>query len=120
MSFPLRIDVLAVIAVASALGGCADIYSDRRESISLGAGDAVATNKVTHMVDPWPANVGNRNIAFNGERMQAAQERYRHNKVIQPVGIATSSAAYPKPAQEAPVATSAGTSAAAAAPVRAP
>ncbi len=57
---------------ARPLGGCSDIYYDRRETISLGADDAVETNKVAHMVDPWPRYSANRNIAFNGERMQAA------------------------------------------------
>jgi len=37
------------------------------------------------MVDPWPPDSGNKNIAFNGQKMQAAQERYRTGKVIQPV-----------------------------------
>ena len=31
------------------------MYLDRRDTVSFAAGDAVATNKVTHMVDPWPA-----------------------------------------------------------------
>ena len=52
---------------ASALAGCSDIYYDRRETIALGAGDAVATNKVTQMVDPWPRHSANNHIAFNGE-----------------------------------------------------
>jgi hypothetical protein len=79
--------------VAAALGGCSDIYYDRRDTIALGADDAVASNRVTHMVDPWPRHAGNRNLAFNGERMQTAVERYRHNKVIEPVNVTTSSAA---------------------------
>jgi hypothetical protein len=76
---------LAVTLVAGAtLGGCSDIYYDRRETVSLGADDAVASNRVTHMVDPWPAHSANRNLAFNGERMQSAVERYRRHEVIQP------------------------------------
>ena len=57
------------------------MYLDRRDTVSFGAGDAVAANKVTHMVDPWPARAGDRNIAHDGERMAAAAERYRTNKV---------------------------------------
>ncbi len=86
----------AIIAAGAALGGCSDIYYDRRETIALGADDAVASNKVVHMVDPWPRHSANRNIAFNGERMQAAHERYRNNRVITPVNVTTSSAAYQK------------------------
>jgi hypothetical protein len=87
---------LATVALigAAILGGCSDIYFDRRETISLSAGDGVKTNQVTHMVDPWPAHSANRNIAFNGEKMQTAVERYRTNKVIPPVTATTSSAGY--------------------------
>ena len=57
------------------------MYLDRRDTVSFGAGDAVATNKVTHMVDPWPPRAGDRNIAFDGERAAMAAERYRTDKV---------------------------------------
>jgi hypothetical protein len=76
------------------LAGCSDIYYDRRETIALGADDAVASNRVTHMVDPWPRHSANNNIAFNGERMQAASERYRQNKVTPLMSWSTSTAAY--------------------------
>jgi len=86
---------LAVALVAgTVLTACSDIYYDRRETIALSAGDAVAANKVTHTIDPWPPASANRHIAVNGEKMQTAVERYRQNRVIQPVGIGTSSAAY--------------------------
>ena len=76
--------VLAII-VASALAGCSDIYYDRRETISLGAGDAQATNQATHMVDPWPRHSMNTRIAGNGQLMQAAQDRYNRGKPYTPV-----------------------------------
>jgi hypothetical protein len=50
------------------------------------------------MVDPWPRASANRNIAFNGEKMQSAVERYRTNKVTAPVNATTSSTSY----QQAP------------------
>ena len=76
----------AAAMLAAMLSGCSDIYYDRRETVALGAGDAVASNMVAQMIDPWPVYVGNKNIAFNGERMQAAVECYRHNpRVIVPV-----------------------------------
>ena len=76
----------AAVTLAATLSGCSDIYYDRRETIALGADDAVASNMVAQMIDPWPVYVGNKNIAFNGERMQAAVECYRHNpRVIVPV-----------------------------------
>ena len=83
---------LAVLALAAPLlGACTDMYLDRRDSVSFGAGDAVAVNKITQMIDPWPPYAGNRSIAFDGERMAAAAERYRTNKVIEPQGMDTTS-----------------------------
>ena len=61
------------------------MYFDRREGVTLGAGDAVAANAAMQTIDPWPARSGNTNIAFNGQRMQSAVERYRTNNVTQPV-----------------------------------
>src|SRR6476660_8457349 len=87
----IRLGTCALIA-ATALTGCSDLYFDRRESISLSAGDDLYSNQVTHMVDPWPANSANRNISYNGEKMQTAVERYRTNKVTPPQGATTSSA----------------------------
>jgi hypothetical protein len=80
---------LALAAVLVALAGCSE-YLDRRDPIALSGGNAVATNKVTQMVDPWPRESANREIAFNGEKMQSAYERYRTNKVIPPNGTGTS------------------------------
>jgi hypothetical protein len=95
--------------LATALGGCSgpglytgsDIYSDRRDTISLATGDAMAANKVTQMVDPWPKDSASRDIAFNGSKMQSAVERYRTNKVIAPANATTSSTAYAQAQQSA-------------------
>jgi hypothetical protein len=89
----IKLGTCALVA-ATALTGCSDIYFDRRESISLSAGDAVYSNQVTHMVDPWPAHSANRNIAFDGQKMQSAVERYRTNKVTPPINATTSSSGY--------------------------
>jgi hypothetical protein len=87
-----RINVLALAACLGAtLAGCSDIYYDRRETVALGADDHIAANRVVQMVDPWPRYVGDKNIAFNGERMQAAVQRYRNNRVIPPVNVTTTS-----------------------------
>jgi hypothetical protein len=80
------------LLLAAALAGCSDIYYDRRESIALHAGDAMASNRVTHMVDPWPRASANRNIAFNGQRMQGAVERHRTHTIIRPMSPMTADA----------------------------
>jgi len=78
--------IVAAIGIAVWLAGCsdADLYLDRRDTVALSGGDAVAANTVTQMVDPWPASSGDKNIAFNGEKMQQAVARYRTGKVIAP------------------------------------
>lgn len=84
--------LLPASVFAVALTACADpgYYLDRRDTISFHAGDAIAANIAVHTVDPWPRVAGNRDIHFDGERMQAAAERYRTGKVIQPQGLGTS------------------------------
>jgi len=85
--------VLAVAAFGISLAGCSDLfvlrhddsYVDRRDTIALSGGDAIAGNTITQTVDPWPAYSGDKNIAFNGQKMQSAVERYRTGKVIEPV-----------------------------------
>jgi len=86
--------LLPVIALGAALSGCSDLYFDRRESISFGAGDAPATNKVSQMIDPWPAAAADKNLTYNGERMARAQERYRTNRTTPVSSINTSSVQY--------------------------
>jgi len=87
--FSKAVRALALAAVFGTLAGCSD-YLDRRDTIALSGGNAVATDEVTQMVDPWPRDSANRNIAFNGDKMQSAVERYRTNKVIPPSNAGTS------------------------------
>ena len=85
--------VAAAVALAALLSGCSDIYYDRRETVALGADDHIASNMVAQMIDPWPVYVGNKNLTFSGERMQAAIECYRRNpRVIVPVNPNTTAA----------------------------
>jgi hypothetical protein len=84
----------ASLLVAAVLGGCADIYYDRRETVSSYVGDAVETNKVAHIIDPWPKAAANRSIEYDGERMQRASERYRTNRTTPLRSSSTSSVQY--------------------------
>src|SRR5208282_6445103 len=81
--------IAAAVTLGAMLVGCSDLYYDRRDTIALSGGDAVAANEVVQMVDPWPARSGNANIAFNGEKMQSAVERYRTNKIVRPASPTT-------------------------------
>jgi hypothetical protein len=85
----------AVLALGAFVAGCSDIYYDRRETVTLGAGDHIASNMAVQMVDPWPRYVGDKNIAFNGERLQAGVQRYRRHEVIQPRSATTTSSTEP-------------------------
>jgi hypothetical protein len=82
--------VVATALLGATLGGCSEYYFDRRDTITLYSGDAVASNRMTQMVDPWPAASGRRNIAFSGEKAATASERYRTGRIIQPVNATTS------------------------------
>jgi hypothetical protein len=82
---------LALAVAFAALSGCSE-YLDRRDTVALSGGNAVATDEITQMVDPWPRDSGNRNINFNGQKMQSAVERYRNNRVIPPNSTGTSAA----------------------------
>jgi hypothetical protein len=76
-----------VLPLAFALGGCwANIHEDegsiskyfqRKDGVTLSAGNAKEANAVTHIGDPWPRYVGNRKIPADGQRMAGAGERYR-------------------------------------------
>jgi hypothetical protein len=87
--FSKAVRFAALATVLTVLAGCSE-YLDRRDSISLNGGDAVASNKVAQMVDPWPRVSANRNFSYNGDVMESAYARYRTNRVIPPVGTGTS------------------------------
>jgi hypothetical protein len=89
------------VVLAATLPGCSDLYFDRRDTVSLVSGEAMAANRVAHTIDPWPPASSNRNIAYNGEKAAVAAERYRTGRVIPPVNATTSSAAYSQAQQQA-------------------
>jgi hypothetical protein len=60
-----------------------DRYFQRSDTITMSAGDAKQVNAVTHTINPWPRNVGDRRIAYDARRVGKAVERYGNTK--QPV-----------------------------------
>jgi cell division septation protein DedD len=76
---------LAALALGAMLGGCSEMYFDRRDTVALSGGDWLAANEAQEMIDPWPAPSANPNLAANGQRMQSAVEHYRTNTGVQPV-----------------------------------
>jgi hypothetical protein len=85
-----------IIAVAVLLSGLASsaasawdqdpsaMYFQRSYRVTLGAGDAKAVNAATHVIDPWPRYVGNRNIPVSGDRLSRAVSRYNQGSYRQP------------------------------------
>jgi hypothetical protein len=78
----------AAVLLSLMLGGCADIYWDRRDSVAFWGGDATASNVAIQTIDPWPPAAANRRLTTNGELAQRAAERYRTNKTtpLKPIG----------------------------------
>jgi hypothetical protein len=62
-------------------------WFERRDTITLQVGDAVAANKMIQARDPWPPYVNNRNIQTHGVVMDSAVDRYKAGSVIQPVPL---------------------------------
>ena len=111
------------LVLGTAVAGCSDMYYDRRETVSLGAGDAVAINRTTHTIDYWPRHSMNNRIAANGQLMQSAQDRYNRGKVVTPVLPTNASKDYQAVQQQAAtsqLATGQSTSATPAAAVKGP
>jgi type IV pilus biogenesis protein CpaD/CtpE len=96
-----------LLGLAAMLSACTDpeFYTDRREGITLHAGNAAASNIAEQVIDPWPAASVDRRPVADGERTQKAIERYRTNKIIPPQGSGTSSVQF-TPLLAAPVAAS--------------
>ena len=51
----MKRQLIAMVAVAGALAGCAQDDYLRTEGLTLTAGDAVARNTALQVIDPWPA-----------------------------------------------------------------
>ena len=81
----------AAVLLGAMLGGCSDLYWDRRDTIAFHAGDAPAGNVAVHTIDPWPPAAAKRHLTANGELMQRAGERYRTNKTTPLRPLSTSS-----------------------------
>jgi hypothetical protein len=75
---------LLALVPALMLGGCyglaghdeVDRYFQRSDTITMSAGDAKEVNGVAHTINPWPAYVADRRIAYDARRTGAAVTRY--------------------------------------------
>ena len=67
---------LGLAVAAAALAGC-ESYLDRRDTVTRGAGDAIAFNKATQTIDRWPKASKEDAWQTDGERTRISIDRYR-------------------------------------------
>lgn len=77
--------LLLAVAAPVLLGGCAN-YLDHNDTVTFGAGDAVAWNKAAQIQDPWNRDSYATSISTDGEVVAAAQRR---RLLLLPPGTAT-------------------------------
>lgn len=70
---------LAMITCFIGLAGCESL--SRRETISLGPGDAIAHNSAIHSIDPWPREAANAQIGGDAYRQQKSIERLNERAI---------------------------------------
>jgi hypothetical protein len=73
LSFHLKMFVCLTLVLG--LSACAD-YLDRRDTVTLGAGDAQAWNQTIQAADPWPRYVMDTHIPGDGRRTAGVIQRY--------------------------------------------
>ena len=55
-------------------------YLEREDTVTLSAGDAVASNAALQVPTPWPRYSNDATIAMDGERIARAVARYREGE----------------------------------------
>jgi hypothetical protein len=77
----LRIILLPMVCLMlSACSQYSNRYAERKDTIDLGAGDAVASNAAVQIPTPWPRYSNDTRIAMDGERIARAVARYREGE----------------------------------------
>ena len=93
---------LVFVAAVLALGGCnehtysynhhtlgndeGERYLQRKDGVTLSAGDAKDVNARTHMLAAWPQGVGDRRIPMSGPRAVRAIDCYHNPPASQQAG----------------------------------
>lgn len=75
---PRSARLLLAAALCAVAAGCQDPYLARRDTLTLGSGEAVQANIAKHVIDPWPVHAQQFDRDASGERAQHAVERYRN------------------------------------------
>lgn len=73
--------VLGAALLVSALSACTEDHFARRDTITVGAGDAVAVNAAQQTRDTMPASARRTALKHDANRLNKAMERYRNPEV---------------------------------------
>jgi type IV pilus biogenesis protein CpaD/CtpE len=77
----LRIILLPIICLMlSACTQYTNRYAEREDTVTLSAGDAIASNAALLVPTPWPRYSNDTTIAMDGERIARAVARYRQGE----------------------------------------
>lgn len=94
--------VALILGAIATLSGAApvlafDEYFERRDTITLGVGDAIAVNKATQTINRWPKAARQDYWVSDGERARITMDRYRKRTGPGPAGLGS-----PAPPEESP------------------
>jgi hypothetical protein len=80
----VRFATALIFAIVVPVGGCQTFgndegarYLQRKDTVTLSAGDASRANAVAQTLHPWPSGVGDRRIPMQGTRAAGAMRTYR-------------------------------------------
>ena len=97
---PLRLKAAAaglLLSAGAVLAACTSDqsheYLAHTDRVTKGAGDAVASNRAVHTIDPWSRHSHKTQIDMDGKRAGLAVKRYQSNTSINPKGLGSEPAA---------------------------
>jgi hypothetical protein len=86
-----RVTAAVVLCAGLALAACtsdqAHEYLAHTDRVTRGAGNATASNRAIHTIDPWSPSSHKTRIDMDGKRAAIAAKRYETNTSIKPKGL---------------------------------
>ena len=90
-TLPRALAALFLAVGATSLAGC-ETYGERRDTMTIGAGDSVRANIAMHTDDFWPRQAFNRDLTFDGERATRNVRAYRERTPGERQAVGTTTA----------------------------
>ena len=81
----------AGVALAACTSDQSHEYLAHSDRVTAGAGDAAASNRAAHTINPWSAPSHKTQIDMDGKRAGLATKRYETNTSVKPKGLTTDS-----------------------------